>query len=373
VQTGGHWREVASSDAGQQLPEGKRKRRQELLEQIEELARRYDADGPQPIFAGRFRPPERTFVFQRGSPMSPGDEVEPAGLKVLNGDLKLRANPSGPNRRLAFANWLASAQNPLTARVMVNRLWHHVFGNGIVSTPSDFGEVGARPSHPELLDWLAAAFVEDGWSVKKMLRQIVMTEAFRQASTPREKPLAIDADNRLLWRFSPRRVEAEVIRDSILVAAGTLDQTIGGRSYRIHDVKKRFQQWTVVDNHGPQTWRRMIYQERMRGIDDQMFSAFDFPDGGQILAKRTVSTTPLQALNLMNGPLVTIQSEKVARRMEKEVPGDTAGQIRRAFELILNRPPTGKELAACTELVKRDGLPSLARALFSTNESVFLQ
>lgn len=361
----GTWVEVAKKEAvkNEAVKKG--------IDEVDGLAKRFVEEGPQPIFAGRFRNPVATYVLHRGDPMSPRDEVVPAALSVISGDLKLDAKTTGPQRRLAFANWLADPSNPLTARVMVNRLWHHTFGTGIVSTPGDFGRAGAMPSHTDLLDWLAATFMEDGWSVKKMLRRMMMTRTFRQASTPREEALAIDADSRLFWRFPPRRVEAEVLRDSILAIAGTLNRKIGGPSYRIHNVKKRFQQWTVVDNHGPHTWRRMLYQERMRGIDDRMFSAFDFPDCGQIRGKRPVSTTPLQALNLMNGKLISIQSAKLAERIMREAD-DKAVQVDEVFERILGRPPSSEERNACLELVGADGLEALARTLFNTNEFAFL-
>ena len=150
--------------------------------------------------------------------------------------------------------------------------------------------------------------------MKHLIRLMVMSKAFRQSSLPRDEGLAVDAGSALLWRFPPRRMAAEAIRDSILQASGSLDRTIGGRGYRIHNVKKRYAQWEVTDNHGPQTWRRMIYQERMRRVDDRMFTAFDFPDCGQVRAKRPVSTTPLQALNLMNSDFVIDQSKRIADR-----------------------------------------------------------
>ena len=189
-----------------------------------------------------------------------------------------------------------------------------VFGQGLVSTTSDFGNAGALPTHPALLDWLAAEFMQpteiqgQPWSTKSMLRLLVHSRAFRQSSQPNERGNRLDADSKWLWRFPPKRVEAEVIRDSILQASGNLDFRVGGRSYRIHNVKKTYAQWELVDNHGPETWRRMIYQERMRRVDDGMFTAFDFPDCGQVRAKRPVSTTPLQALNLMNSDFVMEQS-----------------------------------------------------------------
>ena len=281
--------------------------RKAALSEIQRLIDALAEEGPRPSFVGRFVQPEVTRVLLRGSPENPRDEVAPAGPAIFNGDLEITSDEAGSKRRAAFAKWITSAENPLTARVMVNRIWHHVFGKGIVPTTSDFGSAGALPTHPQLLDWLAAEFVEpsvkidlsDGkvvasegkataqrWSMKHLIRLLVTSRAFRQSSHPRDKALVIDAGSALLWRYPPKRVEAEVIRDSILQAAGVLDRTIGGRSYRIHNEKKTYAQWQVLNNHGPETWRRMIYQERMRRVDDQMFTAFDFPDCGQVRSKR---------------------------------------------------------------------------------------
>jgi len=262
---------------------------------------------------------------------------------------------------------------------MVNRIWHHIFGAGIVPTTSDFGKAGMVPSHPELLDWLASEFVEptvaDGkpWSMKSMIRLIVMSDAFRRSSAPNESSMVVDVGASLLWRFPPRRVEAEVIRDGVLLASGKLDTSVGGPSFRIHNVKKTYAQWEVVNNYGPDTWRRMLYQERMRRVDDQMFTAFDFPDCGQVRAKRPVSTTPLQALNLLNSPFVREQADQLASRVKKEASSDDAEeQIRRSFQILLNREPDSEELAACKEVVKETSLALVCRTLINSNEFAFL-
>ncbi|MGI9471804.1 MAG: DUF1553 domain-containing protein [Rubripirellula sp.] len=255
---------------------------------------------------------------------------------------------------------------------MANRIWHHIFGTGIVATPSDFGLAGAPPSHQELLDWLAIEFVDSQWSMKSMVRRIVMSKAFRQSSLPNDDGLRIDASASLLWRFPPRRVEAEVIRDSILQASGHLDTTLGGPSYRIHNIKKRYAQWEVLDNHSEPTWRRMLYQERMRRVDDRIFTAFDFPDCGQIRAKRPVSTTPLQALNLMNSDFVVTQSKLLAERAESEAGDSLPAQVARCFELLLSRQPTSEELDASIEFVNSQSIELLCRTLINTNEFSFL-
>ena len=374
---GGDWQKVVAT------PELKQRFETEpqLESFAEDLQQRIDAlleDGPQPSFVGQFHEPSPAFVFHRGSPESPRGEVSPGGLRILDGDLGLSSETSDPDRRMAFADWIASEINPLTARVMTNRIWHHIFGMGIVPTSGDFGFAGALPSHPELLDWLADEFMHptdlagEPWSVKRMIKGIMLTDAYRQSSAPHVAGMTKDAGAMWLWRFPPRRVEAEVIRDSVLLASGKLDDTIGGQSYRIHNEKKTYAQWQVVDNASEHTWRRLLYQERMRRVDDQIFTAFDFPDCGQVRAKRPVSTTPLQALNLMNSPFAVAQAEAIAARAEAEHPDDAQAATTRLFELVLGRAPDADELAACVQIADRSGLDVVSRSLINTNEFAFL-
>ncbi|MFT5030105.1 MAG: mono/diheme cytochrome c family protein [Candidatus Binatia bacterium] len=353
--------------------------RKPALAKIQKLISTLGEEGPRPSFVGRFVRPVATHVLHRGSPENPRDEVVPAGPAIFDGDLKLTSRAPGSKRRAEFAKWISDADNPLTARVMVNRVWHHVFGSGIVTTTSDFGKAGALPTHPELLDWLAAEFIAPTqseaapWSMKAMIRLLVMSDAFRRSSLPDEAELKADAGATLLWRFPPQRVSAEVLRDGILQASGKLDTALGGRSYRIHNEKKTYAQWEVVDNHGAHTWRRMLYQERMRRVDDKMFTAFDFPDCGQVRAKRPVSTTPLQALNLMNSDFVVEQSEFIAERAVKESPeGNLQAAVRRCFDLLLTRQPERGELAAAVEIAKERGLHVVCRSLINANEFAFL-
>ena len=366
----GTW--YVNSKLNQQHPE-----RKAALAEIQSLIGKLAEEGPRPSFVGRLVPPVVTRVLHRGSPESPRDEVAPAAPVVFGENLNLAPRTPGAKRRAEFAKWLSGPDHPLTARVMVNRIWHHLFGSGIVPTPSDFGSAGAPPSHPELLEWLAAEFVEPSgtegtmkkaWSMKGMIRFLVLSDAFRRASHPSEAGMNKDASGRLLWRFPPRRVSAEVLRDGILQASGKLDGRIGGRSYRIHNVKKTYAQWEVVDNHGPGTWRRMLYQERMRRVDDQIFTAFDFPDCGQVRAKRPVSTTPLQALNLMNSPFVMEQAAFLADRAAREGGTDKEAKVRRVFALLLGRDPELEELVACRGV----DLRLICRSLINSNEFAFL-
>lgn len=374
----GTWQEIGDTAAL-----GRKVKADPLLRQADEALQGLIADlneeGPRHSFVGRFIQPVDTRVLLRGSPETPGDAVPPAGFAVLGGDLGLDSSAPESVRRLRFAAWLTRPEHPLTARVMVNRLWHHVFGAGLVVTAADFGKAGMTPSHPALLDFLASEFTAPSrpgaqpWGVKDLLRTLVLSDAFRQDSAPSAEGLRRDAGSALLWRFPPRRVEAEVIRDSVLLAAGKLDRSVGGRGFRIHDVKKTYAQWQVTDNHGPQTWRRMLYQERMRRVDDKIFTAFDFPDCGQVSAKRAISTTPLQALNLMNSDFIVEQARFVAEQAAKgAAPSDHAAQVRNGFRLLLGRDPAPAELAASVEVARESGLPVVCRALINSNEFGFL-
>ena len=291
--TDGTWKEIASIQKIRDRM-NKEKSLGDATEEINHLAYRLSEEGPRPSFVGSFVKPEITHVFHRGSPENPRAVVFPGAPKILSGDLGIDNDASGRARRAKFAEWMMDEKNPLTARVMANRIWQHVFGAGLVVTGGDFGRAGAPPSHPELLDWIAAEFSNptrpEGtpWSMKELIRLFVTSDTFKRSSQPSDVGMEKDAASSLLWRFPPRRVEAEVIRDGILLASGKLNRKMGGRSYRIHNVKKTYAQWEVTNKFGPETWRRMIYQERMRRVDDQIFTAFDFPDCGQVRAKRPV-------------------------------------------------------------------------------------
>ena len=375
--TDGTWTEVASIEKIRNLMNGD-KSLGDAVSEINHSAYKLSEKGPRPSFVGSFIKPKVTYVLHRGSPENPREVVLPGAPKILSGALGVDNDTSGRARRAEFADWLVDEKNPLTARVMANRLWQHVFGTGLVVTGGDFGRAGAPPSHPELLDWIAAEFSTPSrpegtpWSMKELIRLLVLSDAFKRSNQPSEVGLEKDATSSLLWRFPPRRVEAEVIRDGILLASGKLNREMGGRSYRIHNVKKTYAQWQVIDNFGPETWRRMIYQERMRRVDDQIFTAFDFPDCGQVRAKRPVSTTPLQALNLMNSSFVVDQAKHLAKRAQKESEGNLKASVVRAFELVFSRKPENEELKASLLIARDRGLEIVCRALINSNEFAFL-
>ncbi len=373
----GTWEQVASIQEIRDLM-GRDKSVGDAIGEINHLAYKLSEKGPRPSFVGSFIEPKITRVLHRGSPENPRDIVFPGAPKILAGDLGVDNDASGRLRRAEFAEWLVDENNPLTARVMANRIWQHIFGAGLVVTGGDFGRAGAPPSHPELLDWIASEFSAPSrtegtpWSMKELIRLFVTSEAFKRSSRPSDIGLEKDATSSLLWRFPPRRVEAEVIRDGILLASGKLNREMGGRSYRIHNIKKTYAQWEVVNNFGPETWRRMIYQERMRRVDDQIFTAFDFPDCGQVRAKRPVSTTPLQALNLMNSDFVVDQAKHLAKRANEESKGNLKASVIRVFELIFSREPKKQELNASLKIAKDRGLEIVCRALMNSNEFAFL-
>jgi hypothetical protein len=326
------------------------------------------------VFGGRFRSPGPTHVLRRGDPQQPREPTGPGGIDVLGG-YELPADTPEAERRATLAKWLGSEQHPLTARVLVNRVWRHHFGAGMVDTPSDFGAQGERPTHPELLDWLASQFMAGGWRIKELHRLICTSAAYRQDSRPNQAAARIDADARLLWRFPPRRLEAEVIRDSVLFAAGSLDLKMGGPGISIYKPRKAREigEWLPQEHPGPESWRRTIYLLRMRGADDGVFKAFDVPDCGQVRAKRSVSTTPLQALNLFNSPFMIEQSQRLADRARREAGDDVSRQVELVFALTLSRPPDEGELIACRQVARDHGLLPVCRVLLNSNEFLFLE
>jgi hypothetical protein len=334
--------------------------------------RPYDAHLPM-VYAGAFgEPAEPTHRLFRGDPMAPKEIVAPDAPAVF-GTIGLKTETPEQQRRLALARWIGSGDNPLTARVMVNRIWQYHFGVGLVDTPSDFGGNGARPTHPELLDWLAREFVSSGWSVKHIQRLILLSSTYQQSSQPNSGGLAVDAGSRLLWRFPPRRLEAEAIRDAVLSVSGNLDLTMGGPGWRAFEPNDNYVRvYDPKEEFGPSEWRRMVYMQRIRMRPEGVFGAFDAPDGGQACPKRGRSITAIQALNLFNSRFMLDQSQRFAERLRRETGGAPADQIRRAFELAFNRAAEAEEIVAAEQLIAEHGLPAFARAMLNANEFVFI-
>ena len=323
------------------------------------------------VYAGRFAQPADTHRLYRGDPTAPREVVVPGAIESLTA-LHLKADTPEQQRRIELANWIASRDNPLTARVIVNRLWQFHFGTGFVDTPSDFGANGTLPTHPELLDWLACEFMESGWSIKDLHRLILTSKAWQQDSRPRENAMAIDASSRLLWRFPPRRLEAEGIRDCILASTGKLDLQMGGPGFSAFEVElENVRHYFPKKDYGPTDWRRMVYMTKVRMEKDSIFGVFDCPDGSQVTPCRNRSTTPLQALNLLNSRFVLQQAELLAERMQRDRESLDA-QIGLAFEWCFGRECSLVELNEAKEFVAQHGWVQFARALFNTNEFVFI-
>lgn len=324
-------------------------------------------------YLGKFEQPGPTYRLQRGDPMTPQEEVAPGALTQFGTKLDLAKDTPEAERRVALAKWLSDPQNPLTARVMVNRIWHYHFGAGIVDTPSDLGYNGGKPSHPELLDWLAVQFMQHGWSLKEMHRLIMNSAAYRQSSATNDAGLKADSSARLLWRFPTRRIEAEPLRDTILMVSGVLDLTMGGPGFDLFVPNDNYVKvYQSKQEFGPDTFRRMVYQSKPRVQLDDTFGAFDVPDAGQIAPRRTSSTTPLQALNFLNSSFAMQQSELLAARLEKEAGKEADAQVKRAFALAYQREPQAEELTAAVELVSEHGLAMFCRALLNTSEFMTL-
>lgn len=330
------------------------------------------SNGPQ-VYAAGFDPdPAVTHQLRRGDAMQPVAEVAP-GIPEFLGRFDLPPGAPEPERRIALARHLMRADHPLTARVLVNRVWHHHFGTGLVDTPSDFGKMGTKPSHPELLDWLAARFVEDGWSLKNLHRLILNSETYRQASAPRPNALAIDADSRLLWRYPPRRMEAEALRDSILSVSGKLNLKMGGRGFDFFNLRGGLSDYLPKETFEKDGWRRMVYAHKVRMISVDIFGSFDCPDAGQMKPSRTRSITPVQSLGLLNSPFANRQAAFFADRLRAEAGSKPAAQIDRGFALAYSRDPSPAERSHLVALAGEHGLESVCRALFNTSEFAFIQ
>ena len=264
-------------------------------------------------FAGKFRTPDEIHLLNRGDPEQPLDEVLPTTLSAFESQ-SLPRETSEQERRVALARWIARADHPLTARVMVNRIWQGHFGKGLVETSSDFGHSGAPPTHPELLDWLANQFVKSGWSIKTMHRSIVLSGTYRQSSQiAHSRATELDADDRLLWRFPSRRLDAEVIRDSMLAISGQLNTKMFGRGYDLFDKRGGLSGFKPIESFRGDGLRRMIYAHKVRREREAVFGAFDCPDAGQSTARRRESTTPIQSAQSIQQHLHIGTSDRLGR------------------------------------------------------------
>ena len=327
-----------------------------------------------------------TQVKIRGEYDNPGETVQAGFLSCITGNqdpASIRLDPfkrwPTRSRRMALAQWIASPDNPLTARVMVNRLWFYVFGKGIVSTPSDFGKLSGGPSHPELLDWLALRFVKEKWSVKAMLRLMVTSSVFRQSSNGNHLIAdEIDSENTLLWQFNRRRLEAEAIRDSILVASGRLNEEMYGLPIfppLPEDIEERvkYSESKWATDHSQESRKRSLYIYQQRTLTMPFMQTFDGLVCEDSMPRRQISITPLQALAMYNGILVNEESRHFAKRVAKEAGENPANRIQQAFLIALGREPTREEITELKPFAKDDqSLVGLCRILYNVNEFIYV-
>ena len=317
-------------------------------------------------------------ILKRGEVTSPGDEVRPAGLpaiSTMDSDFGLAVNVSDAERRLHMAEWVTDRRNALFARVMVNRLWHYHFGQGLVTTPNDFGFNGGRPSHPELLEWLAAEFQRSSYSLKAMHRLILTSAAWRQGSTMKPEAMTVDADNRLLWRKSPVRLEAEVIRDAALFVSGTLNAEVGGRGYRdVEHYKYRGSNfYRSLEEAQGTSFRRTVYRFSPRGGRNSLLDTFDCPDPSSTSPKRAATVTPLQSLSLMNNSLIFRLSDALADRVREHAGDSPERQIAEVYQRVFSRDASETEIRQAVEFTTEHGLSAFCRIALNSNEFLYVQ
>ena len=332
---------------------------------------------PQSDFYKPWSAPKSVFVLKRGNIATPGDSASPGALQCLDHEVPrftLSESASEGERRKALAMWVTHPENPLFWRSIVNRLWLHHFGAGIVDTPNDFGRMGSLPSHPELLDMLADSLRRNGGSLKQLHRMMVTSAAYRRTSEMSDEHADQDPDNRLLTHWKRRRIDAETFRDSLLQVGGTVDGTMGGPAVHWFRLGPAIQVTHSVDYSGFD-WtqrvgnRRSIYRFVYRGQQDPFMEALDFPDASQLTPQRSPSASPLQALALWNHDFVLYACQRIADRVVRESPSNPVQTI---FRLLLLREPSDVELQRATEHIEKHSLASLVRVIINTNEFLFL-
>ena len=325
---------------------------------------------------GRPRP---IHVLARGQVTTPGKSVGPGTLSALKfspARFALSPDAGEGERRAALARWLTDPKNPLTWRSIVNRVWQYHFGRGLVDTPNDFGRNGAAPTHPELLDWLAADFRDSGGSLKSLHRRIVTSDTYRQAITANSAAEKIDSGNTLLWRQNRRKLEAEALRDAILAVSGKLDLTMGGPGWQDFVIERPEHsphfRYDLANPDNPATWRRSIYRFVARSQTQPWMTSMDCADPSMRVDKRNESLSPLQALAMLNNGFIVTQAQHLAARVQSEHPHTLAAQVARAHALALGRPPDAAALAPLVRFAEAEGLPALGRLLLNLNEFTFV-
>ena len=344
----------------------------------------FDADKPQPVGmihamtdVGRDVP--ETKLLKRGDWRKPGAAIEPGFVQVISTVVaKLEPTASTTGRRTALADWIASADNPLTARVMVNRIWQQHFGKGLVASSSDLGQTGDRPTHPELLDWLAIDFVKSGWSIKHIHKLIVLSQAYQQGSIGSAEAQKLDPENKLLAKFISRRLDGEALRDACLSVSGQLNLKAGGPSiYPELPAELKASGWKPSADPAERN-RRSVYVFVKRNLRYPMFALFDSPDRTESCSRRFTTTTAPQALALLNDPTMIAFANTLAQRVAKEAGPTPEAKITRLFQLALSRKPTTEEETALKDFLQRhkgtptEALVDLCHAVFNLNEFLYV-
>lgn len=326
-----------------------------------------------------------TYVLAGGELAGRGDRVEPGFLKAVEGkeeNAKIPFAGGSSGRRTALAEWIASAENPLTARVMVNRMWMHHFGEGIVRTPSDFGLNGDRPTHPELLDYLATQFVEKKWSLKAMHKLMLMSNTYRQSTSHPRFAQNVEADpkNELLWRMNWVRLEGETIRDSILAASGKLQPSGGGPGVFVNipdDVAQGFEFFKWFPSDEKLQARRTVYTFQRRSVMNPMIEVFDGANMSEVCSRRSATVVPTQSFSLLNSAFTREGAKHLASRVLEMTGPDESKAVRAAFQLALSRPPTEAEAAKFHAMAAGkplgEALERLGVVLFNVNEFIYLE
>lgn len=329
---------------------------------------------PKQVYAVVSQNPDPVHLLRRGNPEDPLELVAPGTLGFLGLPASLGTNdtPEGA-RRVELAKWITNPANPLTRRVIVNRLWQHHFGVGIVDTPSDFGLAGGAPSHPMALDWLSNRLLAEGWKLKPLHRLICTSATYRQMSQSTDAAAKRDADNRLLSHMNPRHLDAESIRDAILATSGKLNRKMYGPGFRDFQYQEAYAPvYEYITPDRPELWRRSIYRFVVRTTPHPYLTTLDCPDPANLSPVRNVTTTALQSLTLSNNEFMLQQADHLAARVRKETNNTTADQVEIAFRLVLARRPDAEERAAGVKLVDEHGLSQLCRMMLNTNEFIYV-
>lgn len=351
---------------------------QNLKSQLSQQKAKLKQIKPLPLYwAGRFeKQPAETHLYQGGDVSKEKGKIIPAGLGFLDRVLDpytLKPDALDGERRLALAQWMVNQDNPLTSRVLANRVWQHHFGRGIVATPSDFGYMGARPTHPKLLDWLAMQLKAGEWKLKSLHRLIMLSETYQQSSQYDEKKSKIDADSAYLWRYPPKRLEAEAIRDTLLYVTGLLDTKMYGPGFRLYKYTvDNVATYYPIDEIGTETYRRAVYHQTPRSVRVDLMTEYDMPDCSLSKPRRDVTVSPLQALTLQNHSFTLDLAKGFVARLKEDATDNVTQQIRRAYQLMFSRDPEAHELKLSEKLVADHGLLVFCRAMLNTNEVIYV-